>query len=296
MKACRIGARWVFGGFIVVQIGSGCTTGGGASHGRIGAGEKGAPWTILCLELSGPFRQDQLEQVAETLRRTPGIRAQDVFSEHGSGDRSALYYGTYPRRKNKSGQLTMPEALRRDFELVRQLADEQGRHYFVKALIVRKPQPDVGDARWALTQAPGVYSLQVAAFEPTDDFWEVKQAAADYCQWLRGKGYEAYYHHGPACSIVTVGSFGAEAVIPSDRGLPRYSAEVVALQRDPLLAHNLVNGGIVRARPADSSDVVRFNMLGRKGVQAPPVEAVPVPSRLVPVPGRLPASAGGWVP
>jgi hypothetical protein len=139
------------------------------------------------------------------------------------------------------------------------------------------PTPDVGNPLWALTNAEGVYSLQVAVFEPTDSVWEYKKAAAEYCAVLRRKGYEAYYHHASACSMVTVGSFGPEVVIPQDRGPPRYSAEVLALQQEELLKYNRVNGGIMRTKTAQGA-------------------SVPVPSRLVEIPGRATGFSPRGVP
>jgi len=241
------------------------------------------------LELEGPHRRLHIEQVAATLSQTQGIRADAVSVVHDPDGRSRLYYGVYFRRADrKTGKLPVDANLRQDFELIQQLGDGAGARYFLKARLVRQPQPDVGDPQWSLTRAEGLYSLQVAAFEPTDDFWEYKQAAAEYCAWLRKKEYPAYYHHGPACSIVTVGTFGATAVVPSANGLPRYGPEVVRMQEDPLLMYNLVNGAIVKARVSESSDVARFNALAQSGQSAKDSKKLAVPSysRLVPIPGR----------
>ncbi|GAG17303.1 unnamed protein product, partial [marine sediment metagenome] len=87
-----------------------------------------------------------------------------------------------------------------------------------------------------------------------------------FCKLLRKKGYEAYYYHGNACSIVTVGAFGPSAVITGSDGLTYYSSEVLALQREELLKYNLLNGSVYRVRD--------------EGV------SVPVPSRLVEIPHR----------
>ena len=46
-------------------------------------------------------------------------------------------------------------------------------------LPVRMPTPDVGNPQWDLAHVPAKYSLQVAVFEPTDDFAEFKQAAVE---------------------------------------------------------------------------------------------------------------------
>jgi hypothetical protein len=237
------------------------------------SGHKGTPWTILCLELSGPDRAARIEQFAQTLRNTPGIRSGEVFVGEESTGVARLYYGKYWRQTDrKTGKRTTPQALAQDIEVIKQLGDESGRRYFLQALIVRYPTPHAGNPEWDLAKVDAHYSLQVAVFEPTNDFLEYKQAAGDYCAWLRKKGYEAYYHHSDAASVVTVGRFGAGAVIRLPNGLTSYSAEVVALQGDELLKYNLLNGGIY---------YVRHDKGGRTAV----------PSRLVEVPGRAAENA-----
>ncbi len=233
-----------------------------------GCAARGAPWTIKCLELEGPNRLEQVEQIAETLKRTPGVHSRDVWFTDDPDGFARLYYGTYHRRTDPAtGRRPIPPKMRQDLELIRRLAAGPGNYLFLRAMIARTPTPDVGNPAWVLTNAPGVYSLQVAVFEPTDDFQEHKRAAADFCEFLRKKGYEAYYYHTPACSTVTVGSFGAGAVIPQSGRLPVYSSEVVALQQEELLQYNLVNGAVVRPKTAE-------------GVGGP------IRSQLVEVPGR----------
>lgn len=243
----------------------GCAAGGTGQAGSL-FGPKGTPWTIRCLELQGVYRVQQIEELAETLKRTPGIRSRDVFVGDDPDGYSRLYYGRYFCRANpRTGKRPLPRNMREDLDLIRQLGDGSGRRYFLQAMPVRMPTPDVGNPEWALANVPATYSLQVAVFEPTDNFWKYKEAAAQYCALLRENGYEAYHHHGSACSMVTVGSFGPEAVITKADGRTYYSEEVLALQRDKLLKYNLLNGAVYRVR-SDTG------------------EKVAVPSRLVKVP------------
>ena len=234
----------------------------------------GAPWTILCLELKGPHRLDQIQQIADTLKRTPGIRAGEVFVRDESDGFARLYYGQYFRKTDpKSGKAPTPQKLVDDLKMIKELGSGPGQYFFRRALTVRMPTDDVGNPDWALTRAPGLYTLQVGVFEPSDEFLEFKRAAAEYCALLREKGYEAWYHHTPAASMVTVGSFGPEALVPQESGVPRYSDKVIALQQsDELLKYNLLNGAIYHGQ-----------------VYAPgetPGKPVPVPSRLVEIPRR----------
>lgn len=278
-------------GLLIALPLAGCAAPGGGGAPRIRSSGKGAPWTILCLELRGPYRMQNLEQIASVLRQTQGIDPSEVSVQDGLDETARLYYGTYWRRTNpKDGRRETPEKLRQDLAMIKQLTDGAGTYFFRQALVVRKPTPDVGHPEWVLTRANGAYTLQVAAFEPTDAFWEYKQAAAEYCAYLRKQGLEAYYLHSDACSIVTVGAFGPDAVVetrvpvqsggydeekpPPPPGAAQnhawaitttYSPEVLRLQRHELCRYNLVNGAIVRPREGDK--------VGE-----------PVPSMLVPIP------------
>ncbi len=253
-------------------VGSGCASGGTRSSGGSGGlfARGGAPWTIQCLELSGPVRNSFIKQFAETLRRTPGIRSGDVFLRDESDGFARLYYGTYYRRTDpKTRKRSRPRRMEADLALIRQLGGPSGERYFARALPVRLPTPDVGNPAWRLDRADGLYTLQVASFEPTDDFWDFKQVAAEYCEFLRKKGHEAYYHHARSSSVVTVGAFGPEAVERRSDQRAYYSDIVVALQRNELFSYNVVNGGVVYVRDGQ----------GRR---------VAMPSRLVEIPGKTP--------
>lgn len=241
---------------MLVAVGA-CVSGGkiGGAGGSL-FGAKGATWTIRCVDLSGPDRRTRIAQLAATLKRTRGIRAADVYIFSDAG-KTGLYYGRYRRATDaKTGRRDMPAQMRRDLNLIKQLGDDRGHRYFLAALPARVPTRDVGNPAWNLSKVAGTYSLQIAAFEPTDDFWEFKKAAAEYCTFLREQGYEAYYHHSDASSVVTVGVFGGNAFAVKQRGkkyLHQYSSEVAALQQDELLRYNRVNGGIMYVIGADGS-------------------------------------------
>lgn len=252
----RIAASWA--------VAASLTLGACASSGNRQAtrspffGVKGVPWSILCLELKGEYRRSHIEAVAKTLRATDGIAPKQVIVSHDADGFSRLYHGQYIRSKNtKTGKRAIPKKMASDLRLIKELAAGPGQHLFIGATMVPSPRPDVGNPDWALTGTGATYSLQVAVFEPVDDAWEFKQAAADHCALLRERGFEAYHHHSRASSLVTVGSFGPEAVIDRPRGLPRYSREVLSLQtRDNLLRFNLLNGEVYRARN-DAGEMVR---------------------------------------
>lgn len=232
-------------------------------------GTKGTPWTILCVEIRGPARATHIDQLADSLKRSPGVVAKDVYTQHDEDGYSRLYYGVYKRRTvDVRGKLTLPKKLIRDLDVIKFLGTPDGKRYFLAARMVRLPIPNAGNPAWALSNAKGMYTLQVAVFEPTDDHWDYKTPASELCAFLRKQGHEAYYHHSDSSSAVTVGAFGSEALIQQPRGLPKYSAAVRQLQAsDELFKYNHLNGAIYRAR----SD---------KGTM------IPVYSRLVKIPQR----------
>ena len=246
-------------------VSAGCTAPSSPSP-SFGRGGKGTPWTIRCKEIQGQTRTQLIEQFAESLRNTPGVRPKDVFTRDEADGFARLYYGTYWRRLDKkTGKHAANIQLQQDLDMIRQLGDARGQRYFTQALVLRLPTDDVGNPAWNLAKQAGAYSLQVAVFEPSEDFWEFKQAAWEYCEYLRGKGHEAYYHHSPASSVVTVGLFGTDAVIKQQTGLPRISDRVQQLQQDELLRYNRLNGAI-------------YYLTDGKG------KRTPVPSRLVEIP------------
>jgi hypothetical protein len=226
---------------------------------------RGPAWTILALELHGPTSARDAQRYAETLKSTAGIRADEVFVREIAGG-ARLYYGSYAWPDSKKGGRTpMPAQLRNDLAMLKQLGDPAGGRYFFRAMPVRMPTPDVGNPQWALSNAKGLYTLQVGFFEPTGDFTQYKEAASEFCKLLREQGHEAYYHHTDAASMVTVGSFGREAIIepPRDKraaergivAIPTYHPSIIAMQQEELLKYNLLNGGIQYVRKPDGSRV-----------------------------------------
>jgi hypothetical protein len=244
-------------------------------HQRPKKPKKGEPaWTILALELSGPTAARDAEQFAETLRNTPGIRADDVFIR-AAGRSARLYYGHYAAPVSRAeSKHSIPHALRDDLLMLKQLGDPSGGRYFLRAIPVRMPTEDVGNPEWALSRAKGLYTLQVGVFEPAGEFTQYKEAAAEFCKLLREQGHPSYYHHTDAASMVTVGAFGADALIhpprdakPGAIAIPTYHPKIIGMQQNELLKYNLLNGGIQYIRHPDGS-------------------RTPVMSRLVEIPGQ----------
>ena len=219
------------------------------------------PWTILCLQLEGPGAESSAGEIAQVLRRTPEIDARKVRVESDRGGAN-IYYGTYDRRVDlRTGERSIPPKMAEELKLLKELADPDGRRYFLRARKVPLPSPDVGNPRWDLRLAEGVYTLQVAVYFNTDTMRRRKEAAAEKTRQLRAKGLEAYYYHGTTRSMVTVGSFGEDGLL-DETGQVRYveiggerrqvahhfSKDVRELQKHPDCTYNLTNDDIWHER------------------------------------------------
>lgn len=80
---------------------------------------------------------------------------------------------------------------------------------FPRALFVPldSPDPDAPPA-WNLTNAPGYWTVQVAAFTGPDR----KRQTVDAVKQARDQNIPAFYYHGPTVSSVCVGSWDRAAV------------------------------------------------------------------------------------
>lgn len=222
-------------------------------------------WTILCKEFVGSDHRRYCEEYAETLRRTPEIRTDEVECRHDDSQAvSRLYYGRYRRRVNsRTGERSRPPELIADLQLIQDLGDPVHGRHFVQARMTLVPQEKLGPEAYKLSNAPGLYSLQIAVFYPEPGYSNYRQDAVKLVQQLRREGYEAYYYHGEVQSMVTVGSFGPEAVIVTPEGQYQDSAEVGALRRrDPRFEYNYENHR-VRAKIIDQQRFPSHSFLVR---------------------------------
>jgi len=236
-------------------------------------GGRGEPWTIECMKYSEPGHTEVVDSIADVLRKTPGIDAGKVHVRHDA-EGSALYYGRYLRRIDRlKDERNIPDELKRDIEQVKQLYDDQGRRLFLAARMVPEPLEDVGPEEWNLVNANGEYTLQVGVFFPTTEFHDLKKAAVELVRELRKRGYEAYYYHDKTRSIVTVGTFGPDAVTVHENRVG-YSPRVRALQEKESFRYNLTNGAIWYNKYQTATGVVKQ----------------PVRSLLVRIPQKPPAA------
>ena len=256
MRCCRL----IFLGLVLLWP-AGCQQGVGARSWMDWGKPKGEPWTILCVELLGPDRISRAEALADELRQIQGIQPRRVEIVH-SRRSSQVLYGTYYRRIDAdTGKLLIPDELRDDLQRI-----QLGR--FIGARAISSPATDVGEPAWNLEKAEGTYTLLVAVFENTVDFYDRKAAAAAYAKELRQKGYEAYYSHGSRSSEVTVGTFGPDALVQRERreGAGRalvadYSAEVKQLQRKENFRYQLRNMRLIKPEGSDGQQFLASQLV-----------------------------------
>lgn len=241
--------------------------GSGARMGSGGwGGDRGVPWTILAIEVAGPYRAARTEEVAGLLKRVKGLNPRDLRVSHDSDEVSRIYYGTYRvKRDPETLKLIFPEALSRDVRFLGSLQFGDGRRHLAYARPVRMPTPDVGNPDWDLRKNPGECTLQFAVFE-ADAVENCKAAAAQLCERMRREGYETWYYHGDVASMVTVGSFRRDEV-QTVGGAVVYGPHIrEVMAKSELFQYNITNGNRL--------------IVHKDGASAP------VASRVVFVPGK----------
>ncbi len=244
-------------------------------------------WGIRCVSLRGENRFKLARFYAEALKKVEGLKPKlvRIYDEHGE---TRVYYGRYRMRiDRKTGKPKFKPDPGKDLALIRQLSmpappGSQTPYVWPFALATLEALPGERSvpAAWELTNAKGVYSLQVAVFYDTPGFSERRYAAEQYCKLLRDNGEEAYYYHGPAMSIVCVGAFGKDAIQTVKQrdpltGRVQFKQKIVdpkmlALQRK--YPYNLENGRKVYT-------VSRDPRTGRKRREPNPSFPVIIPGR-----------------
>ncbi len=192
-------------GLIAAMAIVGCNGGGGGlfGSGRLPTGKGTGRHTVLLKVFSDPGHVQSAAQYKNKLGGALGWKGLIAIDE---ADRSELYWGRFETAGAAAPTLKKAHAYRA----------KNGLAVFSRALITLLPgADDVGPSEWDIRNNPGMYSLLINVYEdaPTADppFVGRKRFAVQACRELRSQGLEAYYHHGPRTSSVTLGSFGPEA-------------------------------------------------------------------------------------
>lgn len=158
-------------------------------------------YTILLHIAHGANHAAAIETIRELTEKNTGWKGLITVTKDSY---SALYWGSY----------ATPADAEKYLQTAKNFRSESGRQPFPKALVVPVPAGHVGPPEWDLAKAKGAYTVCVQVWynDPKVEFYQRKEAAVAYCKQLREQGYEAYYHHGPSRSSVTIGSFPASSV------------------------------------------------------------------------------------
>ena len=185
---------------------AGCGNGGwqgwkpGSKTAESETGARGR-YTILLYADGEPGHMARMQHYKQAAQEDTGWGDLRVVHKQAG---SELFRGTYPST----------EAAQDDLKKAKQYVAPAGVNVFAQAMIVPLPGQHVGPSEWDLTNACGAYSVAIAVFYdvPKADYVGRKQFAVDYCTQLRQEGKEAYYHHGPSQSTVTVMAFPESAI------------------------------------------------------------------------------------
>ncbi len=206
----------------------------------------GEEWTIECGIYSEEEHRRIADELAEGLRSLKELKP-NLVSVNNTDARSIVYYGVYRlNRDQRSDMILFTDEINKDLRFIRTLSPANGQFPFLAARPVPKQteskDPKTGPPEWNLANANGVFTLQVGVTYNTSGFNERIEAAVEWVRDLRGRGYEAFYYHDTGRSLVTVGLFGEDAVVPSQDGRPQYSDAVRALRAKEEFSLNLENG------------------------------------------------------
>jgi len=170
-------------------------------------------YTILLHTFSGP---DHVPQSKHFRDKTEELAKWEDLELVHKDSHSELYRGRYVSMRAAEGDLRTARVWR---------APNVNRCAFPYPRVVLIPGKEIGKPEHNLVNAKGHWTILVALFvdDPDSNFVgrDRQQDAVTYCEWLRNKGYEAYYHHISGRSQVTVGTFPEDAVVMQAHSNPK---------------------------------------------------------------------------
>lgn len=235
-----------------VGVGSGARAGGAKGDAR------GGGWSIVLATFSGAGHAERArEVVSASAQALSGAGVPNVRAE-SRGRGSAVVAGSYPGPGDARAM--------RDLESVRRVQGPDGPAFASAFLAPPSGGAEAGEIpRFHLSRAkeefgPRVrYTLQVAVYEsPRRE--EAMRAAEQATLALRSEGEAAFYYHGPARSMVTIGAFTDEDVRGDAFGRAGSRSLEELRARRPL---NLFNGNqpLMERRPGSAEPVAQPSFL-----------------------------------
>lgn len=170
-----------------------------------------ARWTLFCTAMQGPDRFARMQQFVTFLRGNTPFKEWYTVDQDGA---ITLFYGFYSDVEINSVKKPSASAFKAhdDRRKLNDWKNAAGERPFAAAFFTPIVAPDpAAPADWSLANTPPtmVWSLQIAAFK---DNPKRKEAAVEFVKELRGKGVEAYYHHGSTVSSVCIGAWPKTAL------------------------------------------------------------------------------------
>lgn len=248
--------RFVLIVVLACLVGAGCNGDLAGSFPRLGSGGAGPAQlladedavTILLYIFRDPATHVQnAKYYREMVIKDTGWKGLVVMHK---ADHSTLLWGRYASVDGAQDNLAKARAYR----------PPSDQPLFAQAIVVPYPCKDIGPPELNLKNAKAAYSLLVAVFknDPERKYVGRRQRAVQLCQKLREAGFEAYFHHGPAGSDVTIGAFAADAVsvrqTPAGAEYDILDAGIKSLQKQ--FPHLLLNGNTI-------ADITRDPRTGR---------------------------------
>lgn len=186
--------------YLAVVITACAGVAGGCNGGAGWRGDEGDRCTILLTTFQSARHSEEARFFTDALERSGWGNLTPI----NKGGHSELFWGEYA--SIEAGQADLVKA--------QNYTNQRGTRPFRQARLVALPGAEVGPPQWRLLGAKGTYTVVVGLY------YEVagkkpfgrRRTAVDQCKVLRKAGHEAYYHHSPVRSYVTVGTFGEEAL------------------------------------------------------------------------------------
>lgn len=193
-------SRWTCPAVAIAAFAAALIGCGGGGMSGWGGSENGGGYTILLSTFQSMRHNEEARFFRDSLARS-GWRNLTVVHK---GGHSELFWGNY----------TTIDAGHADLTRAQQYTNQRRARPFRHARLVALPGKEVGPPEWNLLRAKGTYTVVVCYFYdvPKEDYVGRRRFAVERCKAMRDGGYEAYYHHGPVKSYVTVGTFGEDAL------------------------------------------------------------------------------------
>lgn len=172
----------------------------------------GARYTLFCDAFSGPDHVQRAAEIKKLL--TTHSKLKDWYVIHQEGQ-SSLYHGYYRefdvRVEGDAASKKDAARAQRDRETLEMIPNPNAtnRKLFPRSMFVPLDAPDpTAPPEWNLTNAPGYWTVQIAAYTGPDR----KQAAVESVRGARQMNVPAFYYHGETVSSVCIGNWPDSAV------------------------------------------------------------------------------------